>query len=767
MKINKILAAGVAATLAVTSLSAVASAETKSYTWKMDYTYSNISFNNERIQWLGDNDYIKSSNGSGTLAVTNAIANATAQQAVKDAIVTAYAAKQAWEDVNDALITAGLCDDTATGAALVTLSAAAAVNVPPALATANTAVKNAAVAYNAALNAAKTALNTTQDVDKQAVDHIGALKSASGALAKLKATLADLLTVAKGLDTASTTYTWAAGDLTKIQTAITNLNTNIDAAITNVDKYATQAEYDYYGDPLLADDEIGGIWIGTQFVDYNGAVAINNLANGAKMLKVTGAKLKIKGTKRGSTASESGEYSFVDCFKAYTNHQGNSGANEGLYLAFAPRYVNRPGYINLNVFGAITDVELQLSYDVYVKTGVDANGNVTGEKVAYFTQAEYDLDANKKITANALKKATDIRYFDVPAVGGIDAFDLKSPSAENRWVWDENYATLPVSTTALYKMYRALYNSVTPETFTENSDSKKTLQPFLKMTTATEGATIYRDNVNVLSYTDAYRSKTLESKNDFNQTYDDAGMGTAPKWFAGLASQTADFYNKQNNGQMIFKFKDPANADKWVSYGVPSTEVGLRTLQGTAMALFFNYTTSTGSIQSIGVVDKDAWTITFDIANVLDDFGGLTKATLEDIYYGLNTGMQYGDPYNGKGYVVESVTLQYDDSPAAVDASTDDDAAVVVADDDDDVVADDDDDDDVFADDDVVADDDDDDDDDAGIIEDDDDDDTDVNNDVDYVDGADDDANPGTGVGLAVIPAIVAAAAAVVSKKRK
>ena len=228
-------------------------------------------------------------------------------------------------------------------------------------------------------------------------------------------------------------------------------------------------------------------------------------------------------------------------------------------------------------------------------------------------------------------------------------------------------------------------------------------------------------------------------------------MGTEPRWFAGLASQTADFFQKQNNGQIIFKFKDPATADLWVSYGVPSTEVGLRTLQGTAMALFFNYKTTTGSIQSIGVVDKDAWTITFDMANVLDDFGGLTKGSLTDIYYGLNTGLKYGKPYDGYGYVVENVTLTYDDSPAAVD--------------DDDVVADDDDDD-IFADDDVVADDDDDDDD-AGIIEDDDDDDTDVNNDVDYVDGADDDANPGTGVGLAVIPAIVAAAAAIVSKKRK
>ena len=193
------------------------------------------------------------------------------------------------------------------------------------------------------------------------------------------------------------------------------------------------------------------------------------------------------------------------------------------------------------------------------------------------------------------------------------------------------------------------------------------------------------------------------------------------------------------------------------------------------MALFFNYNQSTGSLISIGEVDAEAASITFDISNILDDMGGLVKGNISDIYYGLNKGLEYKSDIYGKakvGYIVEKVTLEYDDAAAVVDANTDDDAAadddaaVVVADDDDDddVIADDDDD--IAADDDIIEDDDDDDDDAGEIIEDDDDDDDDVNNDVDYVD-ADDDANPGTGVGLAVIPAIVAGAALVVSKKRK
>ena len=172
-------------------------------------------------------------------------------------------------------------------------------------------------------------------------------------------------------------------------------------------------------------------------------------------------------------------------------------------------------------------------------------------------------------------------------------------------------------------------------------------------------------------------------------------------------------------------------------------------------------------------LDPTAGTVTFDISDFLKDCGGLTKATLENIYYGLDNGIKYNATTNKYGLWVSKVELSYDDAGVAVDANTDDDAAadddaaVVVADDDDDddVIADDDDD--IAADDDIIEDDDDDDDDDAGeIIEDDDDDDDDVNNDVDYVD-ADDDANPGTGVGLAVIPAIVAGAALVVSKKRK
>ena len=75
MKINKILAAGVAATLAVTSLSAVASAEVKSIEFPMDYTVSGVSWKGNAIQWLDDNNYI---GGAGYGA------NLTARQIIND-----------------------------------------------------------------------------------------------------------------------------------------------------------------------------------------------------------------------------------------------------------------------------------------------------------------------------------------------------------------------------------------------------------------------------------------------------------------------------------------------------------------------------------------------------------------------------------------------------------------------------------------------------------------------------------------------------------
>ena len=312
--------------------------------------------------------------------------------------------------------------------------------------------------------------------------------------------------------------------------------------------------------------------------------------------------------------------------------------------------------------------------------------------------------------------------------------------------------------------------------------------------------TIYRDDVWKLSVTGAHTSQTQNgtnssaTKDDINtQTYVDAmTAGTGPVGFAGLAGQVAEFFNKQNNGTITFNFTSAAAAGSsgaWNS-GIPSTEVGLiGSGAGTVtsnFALFFNYETTTGMMFAPAKADLTAGTVTFDISDYLNQSGTLTMATLHDIYYGLNVGYKKNAWTDAYGMYVTKVDLAYDDAPAAADADAaaaadddavvadDDDAAAVVdADDDDDddtaLIADDDDDDD---DDDatIIADDDDDDtndDDLAAVITDDDEDDTAAAGTVDVVTPAAQDSNPATGVGLAVIPAIVAAAAMAISKKRK
>ena len=352
--------------------------------------------------------------------------------------------------------------------------------------------------------------------------------------------------------------------------------------------------------------------------------------------------------------------------------------------------------------------------------------------------------------------------------------------------------TTDADVTTAYGTYTAYNNTNDNGLVGATNPSTEKTNGWLPKTTNSSKKTVKnridRDDVWMLSLTNGSRSSgaaygdSRVNFEKFDQTYDATFWdGTQPYGFAGLASQVADFFNKQDNGTITFTFaaNSGATTGKWTD-GVPSTEVGLKGFSSEYLsdfALFFNYNNTTGTMLSAVKSDLTSGTVTFDISDYLKDCGGLTKATLENIYYGLDNGIQKEATSSIYGLWVSKVELAYDDAGAAVDATTDDDAteddaAVVVADDDDDAEVEDDDvaeDDDIFEDDDVIEDDDDDDDDvDADVIEDDDDDDTDVNNDVDYVDaGADDDANPGTGVGLAVIPAIVAAAAVVVSKKRK
>ena len=288
--------------------------------------------------------------------------------------------------------------------------------------------------------------------------------------------------------------------------------------------------------------------------------------------------------------------------------------------------------------------------------------------------------------------------------------------------------------------------------------------PFIAKKVSGANNTLLRQDIQLLSYMGAYNATTNGGNTDGNQSYDDNGLGTNPNEFAGLSSQVADFFTKQTNGTITFKCTTAAAASgtTWSNGGIPSTQVGLKNALGDAtandFALFFNYQ-STGSLQAVAAIDADAGEVTFDISDVLDQLGGQTKGVIENVYFGLAKGIKYDDK-DVEGLKVETVTLAYDED-------SDDDSDVEDPDDDTDT----------DEDPDVDEDPSDDTDEDPSIDEDPDDDDDDANvdnADDDNTDGENtvivkpsDDSNPNTGVALAVVPAAIAAAAVVVSKKRK
>ena len=269
---------------------------------------------------------------------------------------------------------------------------------------------------------------------------------------------------------------------------------------------------------------------------------------------------------------------------------------------------------------------------------------------------------------------------------------------------------------------------------------------------------IYRDEVILLSKTGADESEGAQGK-DGNQTYDEVeyNKGKNPKGFAGLASQVADFFNKQLNGTITFHFTagKTAEGDNWLNGGIPSTEVGLRNAVGDLtnndVALFVNYGSTTGSLQAVTEVKAEDLSVVFDISDILDALNGQTIGTVQDIYYGMAKGVAYD---NGVGFWIDKVVLSYDE-----DAN---DSDIVDGDEDEgdegDVDVDDGEDEGDEGDVDV------DDGEDEGDGEVDGDTDEDLPTDEDE---AGEDENPGTGVALAVVPALMAAAAVVVSKKRK
>ncbi len=429
--------------------------------------------------------------------------------------------------------------------------------------------------------------------------------------------------------------------------------------------------------------------------------------------KVTGVTLKVTGVK-GSKASASKTYSYAfgnynsdSVFDWTTQVYDNSGkawaltayATSGSLDSFVPSQFVEITQVSIEI-ACESEVDNAKDYDAYGSTNYGEN--IDGLKIIPFANAQW----------------TDIL--------------MVINNSLNAWGTDV------VDSTGIYAAY--------------SDKSTKVDYPFMPVTEKDGNDKLGREEIRVLSVTNAWSSTDRDQGNDnSNQSYEGENTvdGEVKKDFAGLASQAADFFNKQTNGTITFKFTTgtEAGGTAWENGGIPSTQTGIKNFMGDAtandFALFINYK-QTGSLQAITELDKDAGTVTFDISDILDAMGGQTLGVLDNIYYGLRKGIEYKDI--GTGLMVETVTFAYDED-ADVEADIEDD--VEVEDDADDVE--------IEEDDDVEIEDD------ADDAEEDD---ADTDGDV-IVETEDDDANPGTGVALAVVPAMVAAAAVVLSKKRK
>ena len=462
---------------------------------------------------------------------------------------------------------------------------------------------------------------------------------------------------------------------------------------------------------------------------------------------VDGGEVKVTGTRNGATNTVTESYKMAVWDKTI----GTAKTKEAV-LQFVDGAVNQVGQQNITSFDKITGMEVWVTVKRTIKSeGAKING--------YGNWATSDADTMVDLVYGW---AEDYGY---EVGGGTKPGEGTAPGDG-----------------AINDLYWFLGTSIVGTWYNANLETKD-LYAFLEKTT--DSTTIMRQDVKLLSGTGAWWSdthKTDEDDYDGNQTFDSNNMGTAPVWFGGLASQVADFFNKQTNGKITFNFTANAgSSSSWKNGGVPSTEVGLKSaVAGTTMGLFINYNQSTGSLQTLGEIDGTS--IIFDISTILNDMGGLTKGNISDIYYGMNKGIAYkNDDYksihanvwygsdsdnHAIGYLVESVVLSYEDA-ADVDAAEEE-----VVDEPEDIDEPEEEPEDIDEPEEEPEEEPEDEPEEEEFTIEPEEEEEENNGDVDIIEPtntakADDDANPGTGVALAVVPAIVAAAAVVVSKKRK
>lgn len=244
------------------------------------------------------------------------------------------------------------------------------------------------------------------------------------------------------------------------------------------------------------------------------------------------------------------------------------------------------------------------------------------------------------------------------------------------------------------------------------------------------------------------------------------GGGEGIYGFEGLASQAGQFFNKQDNGKITFHVTTaPASYSQlWTAGGIASTQTGLFNdfrNDGILIGLFFDYD-KTGSLVSTATIDEDG-NIVFDISDVLNDIGNNSLATIHSIYYGLVGGLTYtNEPI--KGLKIDRVTLSYSEEDEEMV-----DECEIVEDVEEEVVVDVSDEDSEEVEEEIIIEDE------VEIVPDveiepvveEPETEIEIVTDANAVTVADEDTNPGTGVTMLIIPAVISAIAVLTMRKRK
>ena len=506
--------------------------------------------------------------------------------------------------------------------------------------------------------------------------------------------------------------------------------------------------------------------------DENGNTILLSIGNGW----FADATLNIKGYKNdedGKKVAVSKSYTMNSGYNYEDNYSGIGTLNIAVLSDEEP--VARKGEFAPYVFDIIESVELKATG---VPTSKISNKEAYLGIKAVVDAGNYKLNVEDAIvtTNKNFQNYGSTAVLDVVDTykKGTDATDAKA--ALDRAKKAGNNAAGLIA----YSITNGGYKASTGEWLEGGKGSSSTslaiVYPFIgeKWTDVNGARVVMRTDVQMLSYTGDNVSGGATG-NDANQSYkdEDTTNGTDPKDFAGLASQFAEFFNKQTNGTVTFKFTTPAAAgssNDWVTGGVPSTETGIKNaLNGASandFALFINYR-STGSLQALTSIDAAAGSVTFDVSDILDAMGGQTIGVVNDVYFGLATGVNYGDVDNDgdedKGLFVESITFAYDEDSAEDIVEEEEEEAEEEEAEEEEVEEEEEEAEEEEEEEEAELEEEEE----AEEEEAEEDDDDDVQGDVVTTPSEDDDSNPATGVALAVVPALVAAAAAVVSKKRK